>query len=211
MRDCLNTSIEPEKPSRVLFMAEAQNARKMLTWLQNPQLPANALPDELKRYMTESEQSRLLMVRLRVATNDEVPVGIVKGSPGSRISTGGVFCWQDVCDGEKAVLYLSIRRLLTTEQDVLRQSQSRLDNGSRQAANPRLLEIAVVHSPEIDPDKVACFIHHLRDRWPYFADHVSLPFPFPFATLAHEYTVSAKDTVKLNGFEDSEDSEESLD
>ncbi|MFB2894961.1 pPIWI_RE module domain-containing protein [Aerosakkonemataceae cyanobacterium BLCC-F50] len=210
LRDCLNTSIEPEKPSRVLFMAEAQNARKMLTWLQNPQLPANALPDELKRYMIESEQSRLLMVRLRVATDGEVPVGIVKGSPGSRISAGGVFCWQDVCDGEKAVLYLSIRRLLTTEQDVLRQSQSRLDNGSRQAANPRLLEIAVVHSPEIDPDKLACFVHHLRDRWPYFADDVSVPFPFPFASLAYEYAVSAKDTVKLNGFEDSEDSEESL-
>ena len=212
LRDCLNTSIEAGKPSRVLFMAEAQNARQMLSWLQNPKLPANDLPDELKRDMTESEQKRLLMVRLRVATNGEVPVGIVKGSPGSRISAGGVFCWSDAWDSEKAVLYLSIRKPLNTEpgKNTLQKHQfrSRLDNGSRQAANPKLLEIAVVHSPAIAPDKLACFVHNLRNRWPYFADDLSLPFPFPFATLAYEYAVSAKDAVELN---DSDDSEECLD
>jgi hypothetical protein len=210
LRDCLSTPIEKEELPRVLFMAEAQNARKMLTWLQNPKLPDNALPNELK-LPTQSEQSRLLIVRLRVATNGEVPIGIVKGSPGSRISKGGVFQWQGVCNNEGTSLYLSIRKLLTTEQDILRQSQSRLDNGSRQAANPRLLEIAVVHSPEIAPDKLACFVHNLRNRWPYFADDVSLPFPFPFATLTYEYAVSAKDAVELNDSDDSEELEESLD
>jgi hypothetical protein len=201
--DCLNTSIEKDKLSRVLFMAEAQNARKMLTWLQNPKLPANDLPEELKRDMTQSEISRLWVVRLRVADNGEVPVGIVKGSPGSR--TSGVFRWQNVCDDGDTSLYFSLRKLLTTEQDTLRQSQSRLDNGSRQAANAKLLELAIVHCPEIDCEKLACFVHNLRDRWPYFADEVSLPLPFPFATLAKEYAVSAKDAVEL------EESEESLD
>jgi hypothetical protein len=209
LRDCLSTPIDKEKPPRVLLMAEARNSRKMLTWLQNPKdkLPANDLPDELKRHMTESERSRLWVVRLRVADNGEVPVGIIKGSPGSR--TSGLFHWQDVCDEETA-LYLSIRKLLTTEQgtNTLQQKQSRLDNGSRQAGNPRLLEIAVVHHQGIDRNKLACLVHNLRDRWPYFADDVSLPFPFPFATLAKEYAVSAKDAVEP---EESEELEESLD
>jgi len=206
LRDCLNTSIEKDKIPSVLFMGEAQNARKMLAWLQNPKLPANNLPDELKRQMTESEQNRLWVVRLRIAGEGEVPVCIVKDFPGSRAS--GLFCWDGVCDGPENALYLSMRKGLTTEQGLLRRLQSRLDNGSKQPGNPKPLEIAVVHSPKIEASKLACFVHNLRDRWPYFADEVSLPFPFPFATLAKEYAVSAKDIVKL---EDSEESEESED
>lgn len=206
LRDCLSTPVENEKLPRVLFMVEAQNARQMLTWLQNPKLPANDLPHELKQHiLTESELNRLWFVRLRVP-DGEVPVGIVKGSPGSR--TSGLFCWKDVCDDKKYMLYLSMRKPLTTEQgtNTLQQKQSRLDNGSRQAGNPKLLEIAAIYSPEIGSEKLAFFVHSLRDRWPYFADEISLPFPFPFATLAKEYAVSAKDLV-----DSSEDSEESED
>src|SRR5919199_242110 len=206
LRDCLDTSIEKDKIPSVLFMAEAQNARKMLAWLQNPKLPANNLPDELKRYMTESEQNRLWVVRLRIAGEGEVPVCIIKDSPGSR--TSGLFCWDGVCDRPENALYLSMRKGLTTEQGLLRRLQSRLDNGLQQAGNPKPLEIGVVHSPGIEASKLACFVHNLRDRWPYFADEVSLAFPFPFATLAKEYAVSAKDRVEL---EDSEESEESED
>lgn len=208
LRDCLKTPIEKDKLPRLLFLAEAQNARKMLAWLQNPKLPANNLPDELKRHMTESEQNRLWVVRARIVVNGEVPDCIVKDSPGSR--TSGLFCWDGVCDGPENALYLSMRKLLTTEQgtSTLQKKQSRLDNGSTQAGNPKPLEIAVVHSPGIEGSKLACFVHNLRDRWPYFADEVSLPFPFPFATLAKEYAVSAKDIVKS---EDSQESEESED
>jgi len=211
LRDCLNTPIEKDKLPRVLFMAEAQNARKMLTWLKNPELPANDLPDELKRDMTESEISRLWVVRLRVADNGEVPVGIVKGSPGSR--TSGVFRWQNVCDDGDTKVYLSIRRLLNTEQgtNTLQKKQSRLDNGLLQTGNPRLLELAIVHCPEIGCKKLACFVHNLRDRWPYFADEVSLPLPFPFATLAKEYAVGAKDAVESEESEEPDELEESLD
>ncbi|MBD1936316.1 DUF3962 domain-containing protein [Microcoleus sp. FACHB-68] len=213
LRDCLNTPVENQELPRVLFMAEALNARKMLTWLQNPKLPANDLPNELKqRILTESERNRLWLVRLRVAGNGEVPVGIVKGSAGSR--TSGLFGWQDVCDGGKNMLYLSMRKPLNTEQgtNTLQVKQSRLENGSRQHGNPKLLEIAVVHSPGIEAKKLAYFVHSLRDRWPYFAKEVSLPFPFPFATLAKEYAVSAKDPVdSLEESEESEDSEESVD
>jgi hypothetical protein len=148
LRDCLNTSIEKDKIPSVLFMAEAQNARKMLAWLQNPKLPANNLPDELKRHMTESEQNRLWVVRLRIAGEGEVPVCIVKDSPGSR--TSGLFCWDGVCDSPENALYLSMRKGLTTEQGLLRRLQSRLDNGSKQPGNPKPLEIAVVHSPGIE-------------------------------------------------------------
>lgn len=205
LRDCLSTPIEEERNPRVLFMAEAQNARRILTWLQNPNLPNNDLPNELKRNMTESEISRLWVVRLRVAENGEVPVAIVKGSPGSRSNIGGVFIWQNVCDDAKNTLYLSLRKLLNTEQDILRKFQSRFDNGSRQAGNPRLLEIAVVHHPGIERNKLAYFVHNLRRRWPYFADDVSLPFPFPFATLAKEYAVSAKDAVEPEDSQELED------
>jgi hypothetical protein len=117
-------------------MAEAQNARKMLAWLQNPKLPANNLPDELKRHMTESEQNRLWVVRLRIAGEGEVPVCIVKDSPGSRAN--GLFCWDGVCDSPENALYLSMRKGLTTEQGLLRRLQSRLDNGSKQPGNPNL-------------------------------------------------------------------------
>ncbi|MBD2527556.1 DUF3962 domain-containing protein [Nostoc sp. FACHB-133] len=214
LRDCLSTSIEEEKPPHVLFMAEAINARTMLTWLQNPQLPANNLPDQLKRHMTESEINRLSVVRLRVPGNGEVPVAIAKGSPGSR--TNGLFCWQDVCDDEATALYLSMRKLLNTEQgtNTLQQKQSRLDNGSLQAGNPKPLEIAVIHHPGIERDKLACFVHNLRDRWPYFANEVSLPLPFPFATSAKQYAVSAKDRVEsvdLEEEDEEEDSSESVD
>jgi hypothetical protein len=201
LRDCLNTPIEEEKPPQVLFMAEAQNARSQMKWLQNLQLPANDLPDPLKRHMAESEINRLWVVRLRIASErGEIPVAIVKDSPGSR--TSGLFCWQNVCDDHQTALYLSIRKLLNTEQDILRQKQSRLDNGSLQHGNPKPLEIAIVHHPGIDRDQLACFVHNLRDRWPYFANEVSLPLPFPFATLANEYAVSAKDTVESEDLEE---------
>ncbi|MCU0533412.1 MAG: DUF3962 domain-containing protein [Hydrococcus sp. Prado102] len=210
LRDCLNTPIEQDKSPYVLFMVEAHNARKLLTWPRNPDVPANDLPSELK--LTESESNRLWVVRLRTYIKDEVPAGIVKDNPGSR--TCGVFRWQDVCDDtddspdcpRRKFLYLSMRKLLTTEQDTLRKSQSRLDNGSRQAANPRLLEIAPIHHPDIDSDKLATFVHSLRERWPYFADYVALPFPFPFATNAKEYAVSAKDAVEPD-FSDEEEIE----
>ncbi|MUG97167.1 DUF3893 domain-containing protein [Scytonema sp. UIC 10036] len=207
---CLDTPIEGEKLPRVLFMAEAENARKMLTWLKNPELLTNNLPDALKRHMTESEISRLWVVRLRVAGHgDEVPVCVVKGSPGSR--TSGLFCWQDVCDDGETALYLSVRKLLNTEQgtNTLKPKQSRLDNGSLQAGNPKPLEIAVVHHPGIDCDKLARFVHNLRDRWPYFANEVSLPLPFPFATLAKEYAVSALDAAESLDLEE-EDNETSF-
>ena len=206
LRDCLKTPIEKDKLPRLLFLAEAQNARKMLAWLPNPKLPANNLPDELKRYMTESEQNRLWVVRLRIAGEGEVPVCIIKDSPGSR--TSGLFCWDGVCDSPENALYLSMRKGLTTEQGLLRVLQSRLDNGSKQPGNPKPLEIAVVHSPGIEASQLACFVHNLRDRWPYFADEVSLSFPFPFATLAKEYAVSAKDRVELEESEESEESED---
>ncbi len=206
LRDCLNTQIEPEKDSRVLFMAEAQNARKMLTWLQNSELPANDIPKVLE--LSESEKNRLWLVRLRVANNGEVPVGIIEGSPGSRSSTGGVFHWEDVSDKPKTNIYLSLRKPLTTEQGVLRIKQSRFDDGNKQAGNPKLLEIAIVHHPGIEGDKLATFIHNLRNRYPYFADDISLPFPFPFAKLAKEYAVSAKDTIESNDCEESEDLED---
>ncbi len=206
LRDCLKTPIEVEKePPRVLLMAEAQNARKMLTWLQNPKLPANGLPQELTRGMKQSEINRLWVVRLRDANNGEVPVGIVENSPGSRAS--GVFRWQGVCGDGKSSLYLSIRKPLNTEQgtNTLQVKQSRLDDGSLQAGNRRLLEIAIVHCPDIESDKLVGSVHRLRERWPYFADEVALPLPFPFAILAKEYAVGAKDAVE------SEEAEESLD
>lgn len=210
LRDCLSTSIEEEKLPHVLFMVEAINARLMLTWLQNPQLPANNLPDELKRHMTESEINRLSVTRLRVPGDGEVPVAIAKGSPGSR--PNGLFYWQGACDDEATALYLSMRKPLNTEQgkNTLQKPHSRLDNGGVQAGNPKPLEIAVIHHPGIERDKLACFVHNLRDRWPYFANEVSLPLPFPFAISAKQYAVSAKDRVESVDLEDEGDSEESV-
>jgi hypothetical protein len=195
LRDCLKTPIQKDLSPRVLLMLEAQNSRRLIPWLKNPNLPSNDLPQELKQQISEPERKRLWVVRLRVANNDEVPVSIVK-TPGGR--TTGLFDWKNLCNDDKK-LYLSIRKPLNTEQgtNTLKQLQSRLDDGKKQAGNPPLLEIAVVYHPEIESDQLADFVHNLRDRWPYFANQVSLPFPFPFATKAKEYAVSAKDLIEF--------------
>lgn len=195
LRDCLHTPLttNEKRLPHVLFMVEAQNARQsgMLSWLQNPKLPANELPKALS--ISGKEKERLWVVRLRKkGSSDEVPVAIAKGSPGSRAS--GLYHWQDVCEENKQSLYLSVRRSLMTEQHPLTKTQSRLDDGSRPASNAKLLEIAIVHSLGIQPAKLARFVHLLRGRWAYFADEVALPFPFPLATkAAEEYAVSARD------------------
>ncbi|MGB3691779.1 MAG: DUF3962 domain-containing protein [Spirulinaceae cyanobacterium] len=202
LRDCLNQPIEGSNPPRVLFMAEAQNARRMLAWLTNSNFQAGKIFSELK--LDDSEKERLWIARMRTAKDGEVPFGVVKNSPGSR--TSGVFQWQDICKqiedyrGESYTpsLYLSIRKPLTTEQGILRTSQSRLDDGGKQAGNPSPLEIAIAHNPGIDGIKLASLIHNLRDRWPYFSDYTSLPFPFPFATSAKQYAVGVKDRVELD-------------
>ncbi|MBN3940935.1 DUF3962 domain-containing protein [Nostoc sp. NMS9] len=201
LQDCLNTPITDKKSPRVLFMAEAQNARKMLNWLQNQNLLTNDPLQTLKQHLSQEEINRLWVVRLRVAENGEVPVAIVKDSPGSR--TSGVYRWQNVCDDGERSLYLSVRKPLNTEKHILRTWQSRLDNGSRQAGKARILEIALIHHPEIKGDKLAHFVHSLRSRWPYFANDVILPLPFPFAIKAKEYAVSAKDPVESSETDDS--------
>ncbi|MBE9008419.1 DUF3962 domain-containing protein [Fortiea sp. LEGE XX443] len=201
LQDCLNTPITENQSPRVLFMAEAQNARKMLNWLQNQNLLANDALQALKQHLSQTEINRLWIVRLRVADNGEVPVAIVKDSPGSR--TSGVYRWQNVCDDKERSLYLSVRKPLNTEQNILRTWQSRLDDGGKQAGKARILEIALIHHhPEITGNKLAHFVHSLRSRWPYFANDVSLPLPFPFATKAKEYAVSAKDNLDFSETED---------
>ncbi len=193
--DCLNTPIAEDKSPNVIFTAEAQNARKQLKWLQNPYLPLNDLPDSLKNNLSRSQIERLSVVRLRLEVKNEVPVAILEGKPGRRIS--GLFEWKGVCDEAKKYLYLSKRNPLTTEKFPLKENQSRLDSGSNSAVNPPNLEIAIVHSPNIENDRLAKLIHYLRDRWPYFPDYTSLPLPFPFAIAAKEYAVSIRDTKDL--------------
>ena len=205
LRDCLNTPIEEaeKNPPRVLFMAEAQNARKLLSWLKNPDLPASKLPNGLE--LNDREKERLWIVRLRKADNREVPVAIAKNSPGSRVSVGGVFTWQNVCDDSKQTIYLSHRKLANTQQGLLNKGESRIDNGSKQAGSVQLLEIALVYHPGIEQDKLAFFVHSLRDRWPYFADNVALPFPFPFAIKAKEYAVGFRDELDLEEWSEEEE------
>ncbi|NES24249.1 MAG: RNAseH domain-containing protein, partial [Symploca sp. SIO3E6] len=205
LQDCLSKPIEGGNPPRVLFMAEAQNSRRMLTWLRNPDFQAKTIFNELN--LDDSEKERLWIARMRTAKDGEVPFGVVKDSPGSR--TSGIFQWQDICQhteddrGESYIpsLYISMRKGLTTEQGLLKISQSRLDDGGKQAGNPSPLEIAIVHHPGIHATDLASLIHNLRDRWPYFPDYTSLPFPFPFATSARQYAVGVKDRVDLDDIE----------
>jgi hypothetical protein len=187
-------------------MASAQNARELLPWLKNPQLPKNSLPDGLARQLNNSECDRLWIVRLRELEPGETPVVIAEGEPGTRPTVGGIFKWEGACDSKEDAVYLSLRNLLTTEQNVLCKSQSRLDNGGAPAANPKPLEIAVIHHPDIEEERLVCLVHALRNRWPYFADDVSLPLPFPFAIKAKEYAVSPQDSIDTSESND-EDSD----
>lgn len=204
LQECLNTPIINNQSSRVLFMAEAQNARKMLNWLQNQNLLTNDPLQTLKQHLSQEQINRLWVVRLRVADNGEVPAAIVKDSPGSR--TSGVYRWQGVCDDGERSLYLSVRKALYTERGttILQKKLSRLDDGSRQAGGAKILEIALIHHPEIKNDQLAHFVHSLRSRWPYFANDVILPLPFPFAIKAKEYAVSTKDPVESSKTNDSD-------
>ncbi|MBW4576969.1 MAG: DUF3962 domain-containing protein [Aphanothece sp. CMT-3BRIN-NPC111] len=207
LKSCLNLPAEGKELPRVLFMASAQNARELLPWLTNPQLPKNSLPEGLARQLNNSECDRLWVVRIRELDRGETPVVITEGDPGARSSIGGIFQWQGVFDSNEDTLYLSLRNLLKTEQNVLRKSQSRLDNGGAPAANPKPLEIAVIHHPDIEEERLVSLVHALRNRWPYFADDVSLPLPFTFAIKAKEYAVSPQDMIDASET-DSEDSDD---
>jgi RNaseH domain of pPIWI_RE/MID domain of pPIWI_RE len=193
LRDCLSSSLVAQNPPYVLFMTAAQNARNLFSWLQNPKLPNGQLPAALN--LTTAEADRLWMVRLRTHERDEVPLTIVGNSPGSR--TSGIFRWEDVCDTNNNYLYLSMRKPLTTEQNVLKKSESRFDSPNS-PSNPKALEIALIHHLSIDGDNLAIFIHTLRERSPYFADFNTLPFPFTLAIDTKEYAVSAKDKLEDN-------------
>ncbi len=201
LQDCLNTPIEEETSPRVLFMAEAQNARRLLTWLQNPHLTPSVhdLPQQLKQDLTKSQKERLSIVRIRETSQNEVPVTIIKNSPGSR--TNGVFKWNGVCDDSEQNIYLSIRKLLNTEQGVLKVEESRLDNGNKQAGNTKSLEIVVVYNSGIQEDTLAKFVHNLRDRNPYYSDFNTLPFPFSLAMKTKEYAIGIRDKVESEQLE----------
>jgi hypothetical protein len=69
-------------------MAEAQNARRFLTWLKNPDVPlsSNNLPKQLEQQLTKLEKERLSIVRFRKTSQNEVPVAIIKDKPGSKTS-----------------------------------------------------------------------------------------------------------------------------
>ncbi len=195
LQDCLNTSIEEQSP-HVLFMAEAQNARKLLKWLQNPYVPETPgiLPGQLDRQLSKREKKRLSIVRFRETKQNETPVAILKSKPGSR--TSGIFKWKDICDDSKQNIYLSVRKPLNTEKFSLKKAQSRLDNGKSPAGNIKPIEIVIVYSLAIEQNTLAKFVHNLRDRNPYYSDFNTLPFPFSLAIPTKEYAIGIRDMVE---------------
>ncbi len=52
LQDCLNTQMGDVKSPRVLFMAEAQDTRRKLSWLPNPKLTGDNFLNALKKYIT---------------------------------------------------------------------------------------------------------------------------------------------------------------
>ena len=184
-------------------MAEAQNARKLLKWLKNPDVPQqhNVLPGQLNQKLSKQEKERLSIVRFRETKQNETPVAILKDKPGSR-AISGIFKWKDVCDDSKQNIYLSIRKPLNTEQGLLRNAQSRLDNGKQGAGNIQPIEIVIIYSSTIEPDTLAKLVHNLRDRNPYYSDFNTLPFPFSLIIPTKEYAIGIRDRIE------SEDSDE---
>jgi hypothetical protein len=111
----------------------------------------------------------------------------------------------DVCDSSQQNTYLSIRKAFNSEQKVLRNVQSRLDNGKKPVGNPQPLEIVIVYSLTIEQDTLAKFVHNLRDRYPYFSGFNTLPLPFPLAIKTKEYAIGIRDTVELEQSETEEE------
>lgn len=200
IQSCLNKPVGDEKKPQILFMVEAQNARKCFPWLKNPLLPKNDLPEPFKKFIQlEDERNRIIMARLRSSSGNEVPRYFAKGDVGAR--WGAIYRWEGICDNKNQHVYLSAGKRLTTQQGVLNKNESRLDTGEKPSGNTVPVEITVVHHPNYKADQVAQFVHQLRNRWPYFRDEVSLPFPFPFAIKAKEYAVGACD-IEENGDEE---------
>ena len=185
LQDCLDSPISDTKQPQVLFMAEAHNCRRKLKWLQNPELSSNNFLEAIKTFVKNPEdQNRLWFVRLRAADEIEVPTCIAKNSEGSRAN--GVFQWQGVCDEPERSLYFSIGKLPNSAKFTLRKPESRLDSAKRPAGNTIPLEIAVVHHPRIESNRLAHFVHSLRERWAYFSGSGGLillmlsPYRSPF-------------------------------
>lgn len=202
LKETLSTPIGDVLEPHLIFMAEAQNARKLVKWLTNdPNFKSGVLPPAIKRHFEqESLMQRLSVIRMRVAERREVPMWVLQDKPGERAS--GLFKWVGACDDPNQVLYLSLRKPLNTEQHPIKITQSRLDNRSGPAVNPPLLEMTIVHSL-LNHDLLAGFVHSLRDRWAYFSGETSLPFPFPLGVNAKDYCVSAKDPIEKDELDES--------
>jgi len=173
LKETLSTPIRDVAKPHLIFMAEAQNARKLVKWLTNdPNFKSNVLPPAIKRHFEqESVMQRLSVIRMRVAERREVPMWVWQDKPGKKRS--GLFKWVGACDDPNQVLYLSLRKALNTEQHPIKITQSRLDNRSGPAVNPPLLEMTIIHSL-LKHDYLAGFVHSLRDRWAYFSGEVTV-------------------------------------
>jgi hypothetical protein len=193
LKDCLTTPINNESKPHVLFMMDGQNARSTFKWLQNPKLRCGEFPNALRRHIQlQDYQKRLHIVRCltKGSTLETPPWNPIGRNPGSRHY--GLYSWRNVGDDPDREIYLGLRKLLDSEQGVLKVNQSRLDSGKRSAGNPPLLEYDVVHS-SFDTLTLIRFLERLRNRWAYFSGTTSLPFPFPYAKHARDYAISLKD------------------
>ena len=193
LTDCLTTQINNENKPHVLFMMDGQNVRSTFKWLQNSNVRCGEFPNELRRHIQlQGRQKRLHLVRSLTKGNtlETPPWNPIGKNPGSRHY--GIYAWRSVCDNPEQEIYLGLRELLNTEQQVLKVNQSRLDSGKRPAGNPPLLEYDVIHS-SFDNITLIRFLEKLRNRWAYFAGTTSLPFPFPYAKHAKDYAISLRD------------------
>lgn len=193
LTDCLSTPINNATKPDVLLMLDGQNARYTFKWLQNSNLKCGEFPDELRRHIQlKDRQKRLHLVRSLTKGNtlETPPWNPIGKNPGSRHY--GIYVWRSVCDDPEQEIYLGLRELLDTEQQVLKVNQSRLDSGKRPAGNPPLLEYDIVHS-SFDALTLIRFLERLRNRWAYFSGTTSLPFPFPYAKHARNYAISLRD------------------
>ncbi len=202
LHDCLKPSNSLGKDSQALLFLEAQNSRSVFKWLQNKNISFK-LPDLLKQKLGNLSK-RFSLVRLVSKDDNDVPPYFAKTDNGDGGRYKGIFKLEGICDNPQNAIWYHIRRLLQTEQHLIRKDQQKIEKATRSSGYPPALEVNVLHH-HIPEENLHQFIDSLRYRYNNLYGATELPIPFKYAEKLRFFAVGL--TEMRNDENESEDAD----